>query len=315
MTTTPAFRETVVQMGPDKAHVGFLTRPPEAPADPAHERASRRAAIVILNAGIIHRVGANRMHVEAARLFARSGLAAVRFDLSGLGDTPPRREAASLIEGCMADCGEVLDWLEAEQGIDRVVLFGLCAGADHSVLYAGRDPRVAGVVLLDQNLPRTRQFHLNRAARRLSRLARKSPAEALKRIIAPLRAQTERASPAAGGGAPEGAGPSQTPADGEETIADIDAQLSDAEIRAQFLPAYQRMIAADQRILAIFTGGLEDQHNYREQLLDAYPEVAFADRLSLHYMAETDHSFTSEANRKAMFDVVLPWLETTLRAA
>ena len=307
MSTPADFREHVIQMGPTKAHLGFLTRPLSPSTDPALEN----AAVVILSAGIIHRVGANRMHVQLARRLAREGLPTIRFDQSGLGDTPPRREATSLIDACMADYSEVLDWLEAEHGLTRIILFGLCAGADHGLLYAGRDDRVIGLVLLDQTLPRTNQYHLNHAALRLKRLASKTPGQAVSRILEPLRTAAFGRQPA---GTTTHRAEAPLPPDAEEAALDFGPERSDSEIHDLFLEPYRRAIAANQEILAIFTGGLENRHNYREQILDAYPEIDFGGRLTLHYMDESDHAFTRERDREAMTRHVIDWLKTPLGA-
>ena len=54
-----------------------------------------RGAFVFLNAGVVHRVGPNRIYVTAARRLAARGFLSVRFDLSGLGDSSSRRDATA----------------------------------------------------------------------------------------------------------------------------------------------------------------------------------------------------------------------------
>ena len=74
-------REMTVLMGRHKSLVGTLpivaisavTAPP---------------TVVLLNAGIVHRVGPNRMHVLLARALAAAGIPSLRFDMSGIGDSP-----------------------------------------------------------------------------------------------------------------------------------------------------------------------------------------------------------------------------------
>ena len=46
--------------------------------------------IVLVNSGIIHRIGANRVYVRLARALAVCGSASLRFDLSGIGDSTSR---------------------------------------------------------------------------------------------------------------------------------------------------------------------------------------------------------------------------------
>ncbi|MGH7928173.1 MAG: alpha/beta hydrolase, partial [Candidatus Binatia bacterium] len=74
-------REEALLLGKTRSLVGILTDPPEA------KRSTRLPGIILLNAGIIHRVGPNRMHVKIARTLAPMGFVVVRFDFSGIGDS------------------------------------------------------------------------------------------------------------------------------------------------------------------------------------------------------------------------------------
>ena len=61
----------------------------------------RKTGAVLLNAGLIHHIGPNRIYVKLARQIAALGIVALRFDLSGIGDSLPRsdslpREAAAV---------------------------------------------------------------------------------------------------------------------------------------------------------------------------------------------------------------------------
>ena len=45
-------------------------------------------AVVLLNAGLIHRSGPFRLYTRLARKLAKSGYIVLRFDLPGIGDAP-----------------------------------------------------------------------------------------------------------------------------------------------------------------------------------------------------------------------------------
>jgi len=60
---------------------GILTEPEGAPLGPT---------VLLLNAGLIHHIGPARLWVSLARRFAAAGMRCLRFDLSGLGDSPVR---------------------------------------------------------------------------------------------------------------------------------------------------------------------------------------------------------------------------------
>ncbi len=81
-------RERPVTFGTSGGLMGVLTEP-----SPSCER---RGAPTLLswNVGINHRVGPYRILVDLSRDLAARGFASLRFDLSGRGDSEPRREAS-----------------------------------------------------------------------------------------------------------------------------------------------------------------------------------------------------------------------------
>src|ERR1700722_13909181 len=93
--------QQVVMIGARKTMVGMMTQPVEyEPGD--------RPVVVILNSGIIHRVGHHRMYVVLARMLAGAGYQVLRFDLSGIGDSEGRVDGLSPLEGALADVREAI---------------------------------------------------------------------------------------------------------------------------------------------------------------------------------------------------------------
>jgi pimeloyl-ACP methyl ester carboxylesterase len=281
-------RELPVLLGRQASLVGILAEASQA------AQVKDAPVIVLLNAGIVHRVGPNRMYVLLARALAAAGYMSLRFDLSGIGDSPNRVDALPPLESALSDIREAVDWMAANKQACKVILVGLCAGADHSVLYASSDRRVVGMVLLDPSIPRTKRFHLNEFRRRLSSLVKKGLAQALGSItnvlkgILPLHDDI-----------------------GTNESEPVERRLDDDELRGMFESHYRQSVLSDVKLLALITGGLPGQHNYREQLIDAFPDVPFGDRLTLEYLPQSDHSFTSESNRELLKQSVLRWLQTT----
>ena len=113
------YRELPVLLGRRKSLVGILTEPQQAAG------ARERPAVVILNAGIIHRVGPNRLHVQLARALAQAGVTVLRFDMSGIGDSPNRHDVLSPLEAAMADIREALDWHPQHDDLNQIVLNAL----------------------------------------------------------------------------------------------------------------------------------------------------------------------------------------------
>ena len=89
-----------------------------------------KTAIVFINAGIIHRIGPNRIYVEQARLLASRGYLVVRFDISGIGDSNSINENNDLVESGICDTIEVIDYIKTKYNIHNVGLIGICSGAD-----------------------------------------------------------------------------------------------------------------------------------------------------------------------------------------
>ena len=284
-----SIREQALLLGKRKSLVAIIAQEPAAA-----RAAADRPIIVILNSGIIHRVGPNRMFVRLARQLARAGHVVVRFDLSGIGDSEPRTDELEPLNAALADIREVLDSLEAARQVRRFVLVGLCSGADHSIIYGGQDPRVVGMVLIDPSIPRTRGYYVRHYRGRVLRWrswlnfasGRHPFWKALGRSIAP-------ASP-------------ESP-DGEE-LPEALPDLQDSQVRTFLANVYARAAAAGVDIMAVFTGGREDRHNEAVQLLEAFPKVAFGSRLRLEFMGSADHTFTSQADRCSLLALISSWI-------
>ncbi len=115
-------------------------------AEPA---ASARVGLLIVVGGPQYRAGSHRQFVALARRLAAAGVAVLRFDSRGMGDsTGPARS----FEDSGPDIAAAIDALQAAcPVIERIVLCGLCDAASSALIYWNRtaDARVAGMVLLN----------------------------------------------------------------------------------------------------------------------------------------------------------------------
>lgn len=277
--------EQAIVLGERKSLVGVLN------AGGDRDALRGRPLVVFLNSGIIHRIGGNRLTVEACRAVALDGFASLRFDLSAIGDSLPREDALDPLESAMADVRDALDHMEAAFSVKRFVLAGLCSGADHSIAYAIRDPRVVGLVLIDPSIPRTSRYFLVDYSRRL----RKS----LSYIVLPrnwwrLRHALGRFRSAAGSG------------NGERSEPRLVEQPA---IRTSLGEAYRSFLAEGRRALVVLTAGIPEQHNYAGQLADAFPALRGNDALDARYMPCADHTFTSERQRELLASSLRTWLK------
>jgi len=281
---TAVVREQAVIVGSRRSMIGILS--------PARGEGAGgdKPAVMILNAGIIHRVGPNRMHVELARALANLGYASLRFDLSGIGDSDKRNDGLSPLEASLADIREAADWLEATHGHKRLVLLGLCSGADHSLIYAGSDSRVAGLVLLDPSIPRTAGHYLRYFGHRILQSGRwRDIRGALARLVARIAGSRDH-----------------DPGDEEYQARPA---LDSKEVRAYLSNAYRKALDQDISFLTVFTGDRDHLYNYRNQMLDALKELSFGNRLQLEYFAGCDHTFCSESERGRLVETVAAWME------
>jgi hypothetical protein len=95
-----------------------------------------------------HKAETHRLFVKAARDFARHGLAVLRFDFRGSGDSAGEfREMTVSRE--IEDAGAAMDYLISRPEViaDRVGILGLSLGGCVAACQAGMDPRVKALVL------------------------------------------------------------------------------------------------------------------------------------------------------------------------
>ncbi|MEA2758214.1 MAG: hypothetical protein QOH65_827 [Methylobacteriaceae bacterium] len=109
-----------------------------------------RKAVVFVNAGAIYHVGWARMHVDMARELARSGIASLRFDLAGIGDSEASSDGAPhLYSALSGDMRAAIDWLHG-RGIHDLTVFGTCSGAYQAFHAAISDRRITRIALVNQ---------------------------------------------------------------------------------------------------------------------------------------------------------------------
>lgn len=154
-------REESVLFGETRSLVGIITDP--HPAVNTHNH----SAIVLLNAGVVHRVGPNRLYVKIARRLASAGFVVLRFDLSGIGDSKARRDNLPFEESAVSEAQEAMDFLATARGVQRFVLMGLCSGADNAFRVACIDSRVVGAALIDFHSSRNTEYFFHSYSRRL----------------------------------------------------------------------------------------------------------------------------------------------------
>ncbi|MCE2907599.1 MAG: hydrolase 1, exosortase A system-associated [Burkholderiaceae bacterium] len=147
----------------DETLHGVLTRP-------AHQPAS--AGVLVIVGGPQYRVGSHRQFVQLARALAAGGVACLRFDVRGMGDSTGELHDFETID---PDITAALAALRAAvPTLQSTVLWGLCDGASAALMHLERHEAtgISGLVLVNpwvrtvasQARTRVKHYYLQRLA-------------------------------------------------------------------------------------------------------------------------------------------------------
>lgn len=121
----------------NRALIGVL----HLPAEPASR------GVLIVTGGPQYRTGSHRQFVLLGRHLARQGIAVMRFDYRGMGDSEGEVRTFERIDRDLR--AAIRAFCNAAPALRELVLWGLCDGATAAALYASSDRRITGLVLLN----------------------------------------------------------------------------------------------------------------------------------------------------------------------
>jgi dienelactone hydrolase len=278
--------ERVLRAGDDGGLVAIATDP--APGHPPGP------TFVFVSAGLVHRVGPNRMYAHLARRLAARGSAAVRLDLSGIGDSEARGDGLPADEAYLADIRAIMDAMEDRGAGRRFVLAGLCSGAVHSFRTALADDRVVGAVLLNpQQFDHDPAWNAGVEARTE---ARRYMTRAVRGADNWKRALTGKI-------------------DYRRAVRVLSRRLAPAVAPAPAVSAISARLAGDfaslaargVRLLVVCCAG-DSSEDYMTEIMGADVLRAPATpALAVEVFARTDHSFTLAASQARLADLVDAW--------
>ena len=272
-------KEIALNLGPEGNLVAIITLP----------KVMKPVALLILNAGVIHRVGPYRSSVKLARYMAAQGFAAIRLDLSGLGDSRPPGRALPFREQAIRDVQAAMDYLEREHQLSAFGVYGICGGAVNAYWAALEDERIAAVFMMDGYAYPTLKSSALQFAERLRTLS-------VHRIPAILGRQALRLLPA--GRLEHAAG----------KLADV--RLT-PPTREEFGANLERLVDRGVRVTFLYSGsGYRDYYCYPDQLRDAFSHYRFPRRVGCHYVPFIDHLVTTRSSQRALFSLVGEWMSS-----
>lgn len=273
--------EVALSLGPNRNLVGVLTQP----SDPR-----KSVAVLLLNAGVVHRIGPHRISVKLARHLAGRGYAVLRFDTSGVGDSRPSLDSASFKEQATLDIRAVMDYLQHEHGLTSFALFGICAGAMNAYQATLADDRVAGLFMLDGYSYPTLKSRLIQYAVRIRKISPlRLPATAL-RHAREYFFSTFRRQP-----------------NDEDDVASLVSPTTQPT-REQFATDVQAMVDRGVRLAMLYSGSVFEEYVYREQLRDAFKTHRFVKQITCYHEPDIDHLVTPLVAQRRLVEILDNWL-------
>ncbi|TWU03318.1 serine aminopeptidase domain-containing protein [Neorhodopirellula pilleata] len=222
-------------------------------------------AIIMVTPGMLHHAGPFRLHVDLAKSLAVQHLPSFRFDLSGIGESFGIGAGGRSLDRAVGEIRTAIDWLNENHSIRRVILFGLCSGADDGLAAAVNDPRIVGLVAMDGCGYRTPGYYWHRM---IHRYLRRSLDARKWRSWIRRRFMSAPDSPA-----------SLQPGD----------DIREFPSRATAASQIAHLLDQGTQFHFLYTGGVSDYFNHAGQFSAMFPELAGASGVTSQYWPEIDH--------------------------
>lgn len=265
---------------------GIVSLPEKARRDPA------LPMVVFLNSGILHRIGASRLHVKFSRIFAELGYSSIRFDHSSLGDSGARRGTQTFEETARAEVTEIMDYAQKHHGAHSFMLFGLCSGADIGHQVAVKDDRIVSLIEIDPWTFTTVKSQIRMLARHFGPRILK-PAK----WLAFFKRQLNRF----------GNNNAATEAR-DEWYADPE-YVRRTPPKSQIAGELSAMMNRGVCIYLCYSGcDYYGTYNYEGQFQDAFPGVDFGKRVHVEWVQDSTHLITALDHQTLLANSIKQWL-------
>ena len=272
--------EKIVRIGQPVPVNGILCKP----AIPIESS----ACVIILNSGLMHHTGTCRFSVKLARELANKGIASLRFDFPGRGDSAAVRDHIDSQANSAEEVQRIMNQLGQDYNFDQFILYGLCSGAYDSYHTALIDERVVGIAQIDPYVYRTPNWYWHHYLSRLfdwtqwiDLLKNKMP---WKNAIPNKHLILEKVS--------------------------LSASTPPREKVAQ---GYNQLISAGTKILIVITDGATYALNRKNQLYRMFDAVNWRNQLDYIYLPDCSHIITEPEYQQKIKTIIVDWAANTLR--
>jgi dienelactone hydrolase len=275
------FVDEAFHFGDGERLAGILTRPTATPQ-------AGQPAVLMWNVGLNHHVGPYRIYVDLARQLGKAGFLALRFDLSGLGDSEQAQSsAASDSERNVSDVRAAMDVLAREHKVETFVLIGFCSSVDSAHAAALTDKRIIGLINIEGYASPTTASRFLYPLRLLDRHRWQRWSFNRSRPVVPVEANAE---------APDAA------------VFQRD-QPTDAQLASEF----KTLVARGVRFLKIFVRG-DSIYEYKEQVFACFKDSDLETASEVEFFPRGDHIFSRIGDRKALVQRIVTFLVTRFGA-
>jgi len=243
--------------------------------------------ILILNAGLVHRPGPLRMNKEFSLYLAEQGFSSFRFDLSGIGDS--EKDGAnnqSFSERNISDVGEALELIKDKVSPSKIIVMGLCTGADLAHRVAVKYTDISGSIMLDGYGYPTQRFYLKRYMPILLSPLRmfKIAVKLLSKLLPAKKSITTKESGA-------------------------DAYYWELPVKKHYIDDMELQHKRGNKHLYVYTRAVREYYNYEGQFVDNFASHDFCSSVEIKYFTYADHIYAVLSHRKQLFDACLDWIK------
>lgn len=257
-------------------------------SEPDKEKIIEHApGVIILNSGLIHKVGPFRINTEMSRRISENGFITVRFDLSGIGDSKIKLNQGDRWDIALEDVRNVMALLNKDYGTKEYILIGLCSGSDNSYRISLAENRVVGTVNLDGYSFITPGYYMHYYGCRLLTLRwiinKKN--SIVENMINKLKKR-------------------------KKEVKDPEVWVQNREFPSveKATNDFQILVSRGVKMLYIYTGGVAEYNNHKFQLQKALRKVNFKTLLDLEYYPYAQHTYTTMSSRRKVVSRVANWV-------